>query len=147
MKTINIISYARNIILVPMRPGATPVPIPNTMVKAWPADGTTLETAWESRRVPDLWGCSSVGRAPALQAGGHEFESHHLHEDKDESNRQMNESSGRELAHRHELLFRLQDIRRISVTKKTKSSSPGADIRSRPYRIGTLKTEYRNKKS
>ena len=27
-----------------------------------------------------LWGCSSVGRAPALQAGGHEFESHHLHE-------------------------------------------------------------------
>ena len=26
------------------------------------------------------WGCSSVGRAPALQAGGHEFESHHLHE-------------------------------------------------------------------
>ena len=27
------------------------------------------------------WGCSSVGRAPALQAGGHEFESHHLHDD------------------------------------------------------------------
>ena len=26
-------------------------------------------------------GCSSVGRAPALQAGGHEFESHHLHSD------------------------------------------------------------------
>ena len=26
-----------------------------------------------------IWGCSSVGRAPALQAGGHEFESHHLH--------------------------------------------------------------------
>ena len=25
------------------------------------------------------WGCSSVGRSPALQAGGHEFESHHLH--------------------------------------------------------------------
>ena len=25
-----------------------------------------------------IWGCSSVGRAPALQAGGHEFESHHL---------------------------------------------------------------------
>ena len=24
-------------------------------------------------------GCSSVGRAPALQAGGHGFESHHLH--------------------------------------------------------------------
>ncbi len=27
-----------------------------------------------------LWGCSSVGRAPALQAGGQEFESLHLHE-------------------------------------------------------------------
>ena len=25
------------------------------------------------------WGYSSVGRAPALQAGGHEFESHYLH--------------------------------------------------------------------
>ena len=39
-----------------------------------------LETAWESRWLPDLkWGCSSVGRAPALQAGGQEFESLHLH--------------------------------------------------------------------
>ena len=38
---------------VPMRPGETPVPIPNTTVKAWAADGTTLETAWESRRAPD----------------------------------------------------------------------------------------------
>ena len=26
------------------------------------------------------WGCSSVGRAPALQAGGQEFESLHLHQ-------------------------------------------------------------------
>ena len=26
-----------------------------------------------------IWGCSSVGRAPALQAGGREFESLHLH--------------------------------------------------------------------
>ena len=26
------------------------------------------------------WGCSSAGRAPALQAGGHGFESHHLHQ-------------------------------------------------------------------
>ena len=25
------------------------------------------------------WGCSSVGRAPALQAGGQEFDSPHLH--------------------------------------------------------------------
>ena len=27
-----------------------------------------------------IWGCSSAGRAPALQAGGHGFESHHLHQ-------------------------------------------------------------------
>ena len=31
-----------------------------------------------------IWGCSSVGRAPALQAGGHEFESHHLHASKEQ---------------------------------------------------------------
>ena len=62
-----------------MRLGDTPVPIPNTMVKTQAADDTMLETAWESRRVPELWGCSSVGRAPALQAGGQGFESPHLH--------------------------------------------------------------------
>ena len=38
-----------------------------------------LETVWESRWLPDLWGRSSVGRAPALQAGGQEFESLRLH--------------------------------------------------------------------
>ena len=31
----------------------TPVPIPNTTVKTQAADGTMLETAWESRWVPD----------------------------------------------------------------------------------------------
>ena len=62
-----------------MRLGVTPVPIPNTTVKTQAADGTTLVTAWESRWMPVLWGCSSVGRAPALQAGGQEFESLHLH--------------------------------------------------------------------
>ena len=63
-----------------MRVGDTPVPIPNTMVKTYAADGTMLETVWKSRWVPEfLWGCSSVGRAPALQAGGQEFESLHLH--------------------------------------------------------------------
>ena len=37
-----------------MRPGATPVPIPNTKVKAGTADGTALETVWESRWLPDI---------------------------------------------------------------------------------------------
>ena len=67
------------IFLASMRLGDTPVPIPNTTVKTQEADGTALETVWESRWMPDLRGCSSVGRAPALQAGGREFESHQLH--------------------------------------------------------------------
>ena len=27
-----------------------------------------------------IWGCSSAGRAPALQAGGQEFDPPHLHQ-------------------------------------------------------------------
>ena len=33
--------------------GETPVPIPNTMVKPQAADGTALETVWESRWLPN----------------------------------------------------------------------------------------------
>ena len=39
-------------LLVAMRIGETPVPIPNTMVKTYTADGTALETVWESRWPP-----------------------------------------------------------------------------------------------
>ena len=39
--------------LVAMRLGDTPVPIPNTMVKTQAADGTMLETIWESRWLPE----------------------------------------------------------------------------------------------
>ena len=42
------------VFLVTMRPGVTPVIIPNTKVKARAADGTALETVWESRRLPDI---------------------------------------------------------------------------------------------
>ena len=35
--------------------GVTPVPIPNTMVKTQTADGTALETVWESRWLPNLF--------------------------------------------------------------------------------------------
>ena len=38
---------------VTIRLGETPVPIPNTMVKTQAADGTILETIWESRWLPD----------------------------------------------------------------------------------------------
>ena len=33
-----------------------------------------------SKFLKVTWGCSSVGRAPALHAGGQEFESLHLHQ-------------------------------------------------------------------
>ena len=39
--------------LVAMRPGDTPVSIPNTTVKTRAADGTMPGTAWESRWLPD----------------------------------------------------------------------------------------------
>ena len=80
-KLVILFSYQEigNKLPVAMCLGETPVPIPNTMVKTQEADGTMLETAWESRWLPDLWGYSSVGRAPALQAGGQGFESLYLH--------------------------------------------------------------------
>ena len=60
------------ILLVAMRTGVTPVPIPNTMVKTQAADGTTLETAWESRRAPDQKrksrGCVAVDLSRQLRA-------------------------------------------------------------------------------
>ena len=62
-----------------MRVGVTPVPIPNTLVKTDAADNTWLETTREDRWLPDLWGISSVGRAPALQAGGQRFDPANLH--------------------------------------------------------------------
>ena len=33
-----------------------------------------------SPKVPETWGCSSAGRAPALHAGGQEFDPPHLHQ-------------------------------------------------------------------
>ena len=44
-----------------MRLGDTPVPIPNTMVKTWSADGTILETVWESRWMPIYGGVAQLG--------------------------------------------------------------------------------------
>ena len=49
-------------ILVSMRLGETPVPIPNTTVKTLAAENTMLETAWEDRWVPSFkWAYSSAG--------------------------------------------------------------------------------------
>ena len=81
-----------------------PVPIPNTEVKLCSGENTLRATVREDSSVLTSrkeakasftrqikgeettnqlnWGCSSAGRAPALQAGGHGFESHHLHQGK-----------------------------------------------------------------
>ena len=39
-----------------------------------------LQKASGERTPCEKWGCSSAGRAPALQAGGQEFDSPHLHQ-------------------------------------------------------------------
>jgi hypothetical protein len=44
--------------------GATPVPIPNTVVKPSKADGTARVTVWESRSSPGI-----NSKKPALVAG------------------------------------------------------------------------------
>ena len=43
------------------------------------AGNSTFKRA-KGRRPGSPWGCSSAGRAPALQAGGHRFEPVHLHQ-------------------------------------------------------------------
>ena len=42
--------------------GATPDPIPNSVVKPSSADGTAGVTLWESRTLPDLWAGSERSR-------------------------------------------------------------------------------------
>ena len=60
-------------ILAAMRLRETPVPIPNTMVKPQAADGTMLETAWESRRLPDQKEEKISGRRSAGRRAGGSF--------------------------------------------------------------------------
>ena len=48
-------------LLVAMRLWETPVPIPNTTVKTQAADGTALETMWESRWAPDYGDVAQLG--------------------------------------------------------------------------------------
>ena len=53
-----------------MRLWETPVPIPNTTVKTQAADGTALETVWESRWMPDYMGMSLRGESTCLASRG-----------------------------------------------------------------------------
>ena len=57
-------------LLVPMRAGDIPVPIPNTMVKPRTADGTAPETVWESRWMPASFLKMLCQRQESLKAFG-----------------------------------------------------------------------------
>ena len=43
-------------------------------------EGPEKEPQIAEERPSHVWGCSSAGRAPALHAGGQEFEPPHLHQ-------------------------------------------------------------------
>ena len=50
--------------------GDTPVSIPNTVVKPFSADGTEVETPWESRSLPDyIFLSSSMVEHSAVNRG------------------------------------------------------------------------------
>ena len=66
---------------------------------------------------PYLWGCSSAGRAPALQAGGHGFESHHLHQEKNE------EEGSTESHHLYQALKRAQMFIENRIEKRNETDS------------------------
>ena len=62
-----------------MRPGGTPVPIPNTKVKPRAADDTVLETVRESRWLPEprkitkavlIQEAAVIIRRPEIETGG-----------------------------------------------------------------------------
>ena len=103
VRETNVVQFSRTEVLEKVsvtNAEGPPVPIPNTEVKLCSGENTLRETAREDSSMltltkgsgeihscrlekgettNHLWGCSSAGRAPALQAGGHGFESHHLH--------------------------------------------------------------------
>ena len=92
-----------------MRPGETPVPIPNTMVKTRSADGTILETVWESRWMPLHCFLSEDERKRSLR-----LENKHIlrsvakqwcyHITLDESERSLNLSEKAHLIERSEMM-------------------------------------------
>jgi hypothetical protein len=53
-----------------------------------------LLSIFERLRRSKNWGCSSVGRAPALQAGGHRFDPVHLHHRPNDAKRRSCRSCG-----------------------------------------------------
>ena len=48
----------------------------------------------QQSEYPNKWGCSSAGRAPALQAGGQGFDSLHLHQPEDGQRKSLGKGHG-----------------------------------------------------
>ena len=63
-----------------------------------------------------------------MQAGGHEFESHHLHDDNEENKPSYRRTRTRVLAQSSERMDVCKDIRRVSVMSETKCSESKAYI-------------------
>ena len=74
-------------LLVAMRSGGTPVPIPNTTVKTGTAEGTALETVWENRWPPD-----QKKESPASGAGRCTLKTSYSRKDREIKNKTSNQS-------------------------------------------------------
>ena len=90
-----------------------------------------------------LWGCSSVGRAPALQAGGQGFESPHLHGDRersgDRTEAQYKSASG--FPKKQDLSLYLENYTQKYLITKVKK-----ETRRLERHPGMCESTYRNRK-
>ena len=68
---------------------------PDGRISDKPAFVLALSEKQETKESFSKRGCSSVGRAPALQAGGQEFESLHLHQDERSSEKDGHKTKGK----------------------------------------------------
>ena len=107
----------------------------------------TPETETKQKVHLNLWGCSSVGRAPALQAGGHEFESHHLHSIVSKGNDHCREICSRYLENRIQTSkHRLKSYEESEKRKHNESEeNPSNDRGTR--KCSTSQKRHKNRRS
>ena len=70
-----------------------------------------------------MWGCSSVGRAPALQAGGQEFESLHLHSVSKDNKKDIRETDTATYLENRILKIKIILKRNIKTSEKNKPNA------------------------
>ena len=76
-------------------------------VKLFNLEGTNPPKVGEDGAFVVTRGCSSVGRAPALQAGGRGFESLHLHHELEKVQRRQSGQAARNTKYRNGLIAQL----------------------------------------